>query len=233
MGCLFLSFLAPLLELLAFWGTQQHRHVNNARSLISAFTLTSLYLNGVKQGDTQATIAGVLIAVMFMMISYAKPLDELAPQRPPSRIFSLAFVLAVAGHVVIHLLALLYVLAASEPFVDRAAPEMEPDADFRPNVINTTVFLIGLVLQVNVFGTGYRGRPFMQGLFENRPFLVSMLGTWLFALVLTLGTLPDVNEYLELVPLDAALRSQLLLAIVADTGGSWAWELALRGLLGA
>jgi len=61
--------------------------------LISAYSLTVLYLYGVKQGDTQATIAGLLIAVLFMMLSYATPLEDLSEHRPISRYFPLSALL--------------------------------------------------------------------------------------------------------------------------------------------
>ena len=44
---------------------------------------------------------------------------------------------------------------------------MEPDADFKPNVINTVVFLLSSTMQINTFVTNYTGHPFMQSLREN------------------------------------------------------------------
>ena len=46
-------------------------------SLISAYTMSALYLDGVKFGDKQATSLGVYLTIIFTMISYSKPLKKL------------------------------------------------------------------------------------------------------------------------------------------------------------
>lgn len=45
--------------------------------LISAYTMSALYLDGVKMGDYQATTLGLGISVLFMMLSFGKPLKKL------------------------------------------------------------------------------------------------------------------------------------------------------------
>jgi cation-transporting ATPase 13A1 len=62
----------------------------------------------------------------------------------------------------VHFAALLTTLQLSMTHVDSLAEEMVPDADFKPNVVNTAVFLASLCMQCNVFGCNYRGKPFMQ-----------------------------------------------------------------------
>ena len=42
--------------------------------------LSALYLHGVKQGDTQMTIVGLIVAALFFFASQAPPLQELAPK---------------------------------------------------------------------------------------------------------------------------------------------------------
>jgi len=43
-------------------------------SLISAYTMSVLHLQGVKLGDYQATAVGFAISIMFLLISFSKPL---------------------------------------------------------------------------------------------------------------------------------------------------------------
>ena len=64
-------------------------------SLISAYAMSALYLDGVKTGDYQATYLGICLAIMFMMISLSKPLKRLQPLRPPSSIFHVTLVVSV------------------------------------------------------------------------------------------------------------------------------------------
>lgn len=40
--------------------------------LVSAYSLSVLYLDGVKLGDSQATVSGMLIAFCFLFISRAQ-----------------------------------------------------------------------------------------------------------------------------------------------------------------
>jgi len=50
--------------------------------LISAYSLSVLYLKGIKFGDGQATISGMLMSVCFLGISRAKVLRPLSPASP-------------------------------------------------------------------------------------------------------------------------------------------------------
>lgn len=40
-------------------------------SLISAYTMSALYLDGVKMGDYQATAMGFGISILFLMMSFS------------------------------------------------------------------------------------------------------------------------------------------------------------------
>ena len=61
-------------------------------SLINAYSLSVLYIDGVKNGDlykwkwfltySQMTVSGVFIAALFFFISGSKPLKSLSPERP-------------------------------------------------------------------------------------------------------------------------------------------------------
>jgi len=63
--------------------TFQMYKIMSLNSLISAYTMSALYLDGVKMGDYQATFIGLGISVLFMMLSFTKPLKELYKERPP------------------------------------------------------------------------------------------------------------------------------------------------------
>eukprot|EP00892_Ulva_mutabilis_P012294 jgi/Ulvmu1/9437/UM052_0001.1 len=58
-------------------------------SLCSAYSLSVLYLAGVKLGDIQATFQGFLSAGLFFFVANAKPLATLSPARPHQSVFCL------------------------------------------------------------------------------------------------------------------------------------------------
>lgn len=78
--------------------------------LISAFSLSVLYLDGIKYGDWQVTISGMMMAVCFLCISRAKPLEQLSEKRPQTRIFSWYLMTSLLGQFAVHIASLVYVL---------------------------------------------------------------------------------------------------------------------------
>ena len=64
--------------------------------LISAYTMSALYLDGVKMGDYQATYLGLGVSFLFMMLSFSKPLKKLEKERPPTSIFHWSLVISVS-----------------------------------------------------------------------------------------------------------------------------------------
>ncbi len=64
-------------------------------SLVSAYSLSALYLDGVKMGDYQATILGFGISILFMLLTFSTPLKKLEKERPPSSIFHPSLTISV------------------------------------------------------------------------------------------------------------------------------------------
>lgn len=198
--------------------------------LISAYSMSALYLYGVKQGDTQATIAGLLIAGLFMFISWAEPLETLSRERPVASVFSASVMSSLAGQLAIHFASLFTVLHLAEPFVKSGAEEMKPDAEFKPNVVNSAVFLVGLCMQCNVFGSNYHGHPFMQSLWENKLFHRVLFATWGLSVVLATDAIPGLGDAFELVqlPTEDGFHLKLVSILLLDTICSWSWEALSR-----
>jgi cation-transporting ATPase 13A1 len=73
------------------------------------------------------------------------------------------------------------------------------------------------VLQCSFF-VNYKGKPFMEGLFENRPLLYALSAAQVTILVAAAGLMPDLNELLELVTEwpNSAFRNLLVGVLVAD-----------------
>jgi len=199
--------------------------------LISAYSMSVLYYEGFKMGDTQATVVGMLVAMCFLFISRSKPLDTLSKVRPASTIFTVKFFTSLLGQFAIHLASLMYVHQVAME-VDTEPIEVDLDAPFKPTLINSAVFLISTTMHVSTFAVNYRGHPFMQSLWENKPLLycLSVVGgiTALAASQLS----PEFTTMLELVPFDDEFRNFLLGVMAVDFVGAFVWDRFMSLLFG-
>eukprot|EP00752_Nemacystus_decipiens_P010629 g9467.t1 len=192
--------------------------------LISAYSLSVLYLDGVKYGDRQMTALGMLMSVSFITISRAKPLSKLSPVRPITSIFHPALFLSILGQFSLHMGCMVYAVARSKEHLDE---DYEPDldGDFKPNMINSVVFLVGAVQQVSVFVVNLKGRPFMGGLSENKPLLYSLAATFALTFMSASETIPRLNKWLQLEPFpDDAFRNAIMLVLMLDIVAAFLWD---------
>lgn len=77
--------------------------------LISAYSLSVLYLEGIKFGDTQYTISGVLMSVCFLSISRAQSVEGLSKERPQPNIFNIYIIGSILGQFAVHIVTLIYI----------------------------------------------------------------------------------------------------------------------------
>ena len=57
--------------------TFQMYKILSLNSLVSAYTMSALYLDGVKMGDYQATYMGMGISFLFVFLSFTTPIKKL------------------------------------------------------------------------------------------------------------------------------------------------------------
>lgn len=86
--------------------------------LISAYSLSVLYLEGIKFGDGQVTISGMLMSVCFLSISRAKSVEGLSKERPQPNIFNFYIIGSILGQFAVHIATLIYIAR----FCDRISP---------------------------------------------------------------------------------------------------------------
>jgi len=96
--------------------TQQVYRILAVNCLILSYTLSVLHLHGVRNGDSQATIAGMAMTAFFLTVSWARPMKALAPVHPHTTVFHPALLLSVLGQFLVHLAALAFVVRLCTPF---------------------------------------------------------------------------------------------------------------------
>lgn len=181
--------------------------------LVSAYLMSSLYLRGLKQGDIQMTAQGLMTAGLFFFLSQAKPLLTLSEEKPPSSVFHRSVLYSILGQCVVHVVSIVVVGIAASEYVDPSDPSLSPDGKFRPNVINSALFLLSSAIQVNSFVTNYRGHPFTERLQDNYWLWRTVLAVYGLIIVVSGGQIEPLNDFLQVVQFPSASFLVVLLAV--------------------
>jgi len=185
--------------------------------LVSAYMMSALYLRGFKQGDMQMTANGIVTAGLFFLLSQAKPLVTLSPQKPPSSVFAASVALSVLGQFISHLGCLLATLYLCEKHIVSDDSTLSADGKFQPNVVNSAVFLLSAVMQVNNFVINYRGHPFTQSIQDNTPLWRSVVAIYIVLVIVAGGQLEPLNDFLQMAPFPSAeFQTTLVLILLVN-----------------
>lgn len=136
--------------------------------LISAYSLSVLYLDGIKFGDGQVTISGMLMSVCFLSISRAKAVEQLSKERPQPNIFNPYIIGSVLGQFAIHIVTLIYISSYVQLTEPKAPYDPDAGTEFAPSLLNSAIYLLQLIQQISTFAINYQGRPFRESIKENR-----------------------------------------------------------------
>ncbi|CZT12024.1 probable calcium-transporting ATPase (P-type ATPase) [Rhynchosporium graminicola] len=197
--------------------------------LISAYSLSVLYLEGIKFGDGQVTISGMLMSVCFLSISRAKSVEGLSKERPQPNIFNFYIIGSILGQFAIHIVTLIYIAR----FCDRLAPRdsnIDLEGEFTPSLLNSAVYLLQLIQQISTFAINYQGRPFREALSENRGMYWGIIGVSAIAFSCSTEFIPEINEKMKLVPFTSEFKFTMTSVMIADYLGCWVVEKALKML---
>jgi cation-transporting ATPase 13A1 len=186
--------------------------------LVNALVLSKLFLHGVKQGDRQLTVLGLVVAALFYFVTRAEPLPTLSVMRPPTSVLCPEALLSITLQCVVHFGAILLATEVALSFVDPYDPSMIPDGPFNPNVLNTCTFLLTCLATVNTFAVNYRGRPFMANLTENKLLYRTLQACYAFLIACALEVFPPFNDLLQLSSLPTLHAEDDTLNAASGTG---------------
>lgn len=190
--------------------------------LITAYSLSVQYLDGIKFGDYQVTITGMMMSVCFLCISRAKPVEKLSRERPLSNIFNFYVLLSVLLQFALHIGTMVYITDLAHALEERGPIDLE--AKFEANLLNTAVFLLGLSQQVSTFAINYQGRPFREGIRENPALYWGLVGASAVAFSGATDFMPEINRWLQIVEMANSFKVQLTGMMILDFAGCWVIE---------
>lgn len=199
--------------------------------LISAYSLSVLYLDGIKFGDGQVTISGMLMSVCFLSISRAKTVEQLSKERPQNNIWNWYIIPSVLAQFAVHIATLVYisrVVHRIEPPKDRS--EIDLEGEFEPSLLNSAIYLLQLIQQISTFAINYQGRPFRESIQENKGMYWGIVLVTSVAFSCATEFIPEINEKLKLTPFTTEFKVTMVGVMVADYVGCWCVEKLLKTL---
>uniref|UniRef100_A0A8W7PFG3 Uncharacterized protein n=1 Tax=Anopheles coluzzii TaxID=1518534 RepID=A0A8W7PFG3_ANOCL len=156
--------------------------------------------------------------------SHKDPLKVLSKQAPLPNIFNLYSVTTILAQFAVHFSALIYMVheanARTPPREGKVKlnVDLAPDEkqEFEPNIVNSTVYIIGIAMQIATVAVNYKGHPFMESLRENRLLSYAIFSSSAIVFCLALGIVPDLLEMFEVIDFDADFRRILVGVLIAD-----------------
>lgn len=79
--------------------------------LTSAYSMSVLQTDGVRLGEKQMILSGVILSVCFMCMARSKPTSQLCPQRPVTRVFHPYMISTVFLQFALHLHSMMQTVA--------------------------------------------------------------------------------------------------------------------------
>ena len=225
--------------------------------LCMAYVMSVQFLDGVKFGDTQMTVGGLITAGMFLALSRAAPSHTLAPSKPRCTIFTVYFFSSVFLQFAVHLAALWYTLDVAKAYTTVPEAELDtvpattqtPDAPsliahtnassggefvhplespFAPNLVNTVSFLVNTFIQTATVVVNYVGAPHCVTLYDNKPLFYAVCVSYLSLGIISTQVVPELNESVELFLMPTAVANALCGVMACDLAVCWVIERTLN-----
>jgi cation-transporting ATPase 13A1 len=158
-----------------------------------------------------------------------QPVEQLSKERPQNNIFNPYIILSVLSQFSIHIATLIYISRYVQ-ILEPKDPDVDLEGEFEPSLLNSAIYLLQLIQQISTFAINYQGRPFREGIRENK-------GMW-YGLVIVAGVafscatefVPEINEKLRLVPFTTEFKTTLTVVMLIDYVGCWVCEQGFKFL---
>ena len=176
--------------------TYQMYRILALNCLFSAYNLSVMYLDGIKFGDTQATVSAFAVSGIFFFVSRSQPLNKLSKFHPPSTVFESHIIVSVFTQFLVQLLGLVSVNYVCKLYSNDILPV---DQEFKPCLLNSCLYLYTSWIGFVNFLVNYQGEPFMKPIEENTG-LLKCLKVFMGLTLTTLMELTPFGEMIEIVP---------------------------------
>jgi len=227
----------------------QQMQIMMLESMISAYTMSTMSVDGTRPSEAQMMASGTLMSVASLAFSFARPVDRMHPVRPLASVFHPAILLSMLGQLAIHLGCMVYIAALAKDVMGEEAVKeiiefekertkhidsMDEEAfndwtwfmsvPFKTNLLNTCCWLVETSQQISVIFVNYKGRPWMKGLLENQPLFLSLFLCIAMVAICAWGAVPYLNQILNLVVVPPELRMQVMGTLFVSLVGSFLWD---------
>lgn len=227
----------------------QQMEIMMLESMISAYTMSTMSVDGTRPSEAQMMASGTLISVASLAFSFARPVDKMHPVRPLGSVFHPAILFSMLGQLAIHLACMVFIANLAKDIMGEAALKeiiefekernkkidgMDEEAfndwawfmsvPFKNNLLNTCCWLVETSQQVSVIFVNYKGRPWMKGMLENQPLFLSLVASIIMVAICAWGAIPYLNHMLNLEVVPEDLRYQVMGTLLVSLIGSFVWD---------
>lgn len=158
---------------------------------------------------------------------FPQSVEGLSKERPQPNIFNPYIIGSVLGQFAIHIVTLIYI----SNYVQRTEPRKENvdlEGEFEPSLLNSAVYLLQLIQQISTFAINYQGRPFREGIRENRGMYWGLLLVSGVAFSCSTEFIPEINEKLKMVPFSRGFKVTMTAVMIVDYVGCYLVENVLK-----
>ncbi|PWV01215.1 putative cation-transporting ATPase [Trypanosoma cruzi] len=198
--------------------------------LTSAYSMSVLHTDGVRLGEKQMILSGVILSVCFLCMSRSQPMPTLCPQRPITRVFHPYMICTIFMQFALHLYSMMRTVKLVEEVDSMEVASMREigvEGEFKPTLLNSAMFLLTTLIGGVTFAVNYRGEPFMQSMRKNKPMFYALIVLTLVVIYFASETDPESNALFEIVAFPSQeFRHRFIQLLLTDAGGCFAIEYA-------
>merc|ERR1719464_1554291 len=92
----------------------QQMQIMMLESMISAYTMSTMSVDGTRPSEAQMMASGTLMSVASLAFSFARPVDRMHPVRPLASVFHPAILFSMPGQLAIHLGCMVYIASLAK-----------------------------------------------------------------------------------------------------------------------